>query len=177
MSPGDGTAERVMLWQRPPATDPASSAGLGLPVAGRVPCHQGVGQQSRSCGARALPLRHRTPHRAPELGVTEGDSPSRSLSPLSRGERCAKSCATQVRKPCKLLARASRNKLQAATDLWNAAGARRARRGSIEGHQPAGRDGCQLRIRRFCAGRGNRARAKREAGLMLAKRLQARTLK
>ena len=31
--------------------------------------------------------------------------------------------------------------------------------------------------RRFCAGRGVRARAKREAGLMLAKRLQARTLK
>ena len=31
--------------------------------------------------------------------------------------------------------------------------------------------------RRFCAGRGVRARAKREAGLLLAKRLQARTLK
>ena len=31
--------------------------------------------------------------------------------------------------------------------------------------------------RRFCAGRGNRARAKREAGLMLANRLQTRTLK
>ena len=67
--------------------------------------------------------------------------------------------------------------LQTATDLWKAAGARRARRGSIEGHQPAGRDGCQLRIRRFCAGRGVRARAKREAGLMLANRLQTRTLK
>ena len=168
MSPGDGTAERVMLWQSPPATDPASLSGPGLPVTERVnvtggwhsrashavaaPSRYGSriivrprvasdrarhvtgGWHSRvshavagpsrcglhllvrprvaSGGAWPMPpgggaaepvmLRQSPPAAAPYstsgpgLRVTEGDSPSRSLSPLSRGKRCAKSCATQV---------------------------------------------------------------------------------
>ena len=55
MSPGDGTAERVMLWQSPPATDPASSSGLGLPVTERV--NVTGGWHSRVSHAVAVPSR------------------------------------------------------------------------------------------------------------------------
>jgi hypothetical protein len=56
MSPGDGTAERVMLWQSPPATDPASLSGLGLPVTERV--HVTGGWHSRASHAVAGPSRY-----------------------------------------------------------------------------------------------------------------------
>ena len=55
MSPGDGTAERVMLWQSPPATDPASLSGLGLPVTERV--NVTGGWHSRVSHAVAVPSR------------------------------------------------------------------------------------------------------------------------
>ena len=56
MSPGDGTAERVMLWQSPPATDPAWSSGLGLPVTERV--NVTGGWHSRASHAVATPSRY-----------------------------------------------------------------------------------------------------------------------